>query len=296
MHGTRPSPQHPTRWPRFIATLRPRRCRVATAPGDVRRPRAGRTSFAWIGLVLVNPATAEKVTMSLAPAPGDALIYKMQVQQELNFQGTILTATEGGKVHIVVEESRNDTLQFSIRFIDFEGSVKHGDDLMEQKPQLQGVAVRAAVSRRGDVLEVKPLVSLPANLQDGLQLILEEFFPYCSDQAMEPGESWTRIQKLQNKKNASDELRIDGKTEYTLDEVSKKNDKRTAKILGKETAKVNFESPAGLIVGDVKGESEALVLVDTGCILELKSSSEFTGTIGTTRGSRVEYTEIQRLR
>ncbi len=226
--------------------------------------------------------------MLVTPAPGDTLIYKMQVQQELSFQGMTLTATESGKVHIMVEESRNDTLQFSIRFSDFEGSVKNGDDLMDRTPQLQGVAVRAAMSRRGEFFEVKPQTSVPASLQDELQFLLEEFFPYLPDQAIEPGDSWTRIQKVQNKKNASNELRIDGETEYTLDELSKKNEKVTAKILGKGGAKVNIESPAGLIVGDVKGESEALVLVESGCILELKSSSAFTGTIGTMRGSRVE--------
>ncbi|HZL85614.1 MAG TPA: hypothetical protein VFD07_09585 [Candidatus Krumholzibacteria bacterium] len=246
--------------------------------------------------MLATPATAEKLTIVMAPSPGDTLIYKMQVQQEMSFQGMAITATEGGKVHIVVQKSHEDTLQLSIRFSDFEGSVKNGNDLMERKPQLQGVALLARMSPRGDVLEVKPQTPVPPNLQEELPRLLEEFFPFFADQAIEPGDSWTHIQKVPNKDSANDELRIDGKTEYTLDELSKKDDRKTAKILGVETAKVNFETPAGTVVGDVKGKSEVLVLVDSGWVLERKSTSEFTGMIGTTKGSRVEYTEIHRLR
>ena len=291
---TRGSSQHSTPRSRGVVHSRPR-----LSPGtgsEVRGPRASWARAAWIGLLLVTPATAEKLTIVMAPAPGDTLIYKMQVQQEMSFQGMTITGTEGGKVHIVVQESHEDTLQLSIHFSDFEGSVKNGNDLVERKPQLQGVALLARMSPRGDVLEVKPQTPVAPNLKEELPRILEEFFPFFADQAIEPGDSWTRIQKVPNKDSANDELRIDGKTEYTLDELSKKNDRKTAKILGVESAKVNFETPAGVVVGDVKGKSEALVLVDSGWVLERKSTSEFTGTVGATKGSRVEYTEIQRLR
>ncbi|HZM16181.1 MAG TPA: hypothetical protein VFE28_09280 [Candidatus Krumholzibacteria bacterium] len=244
-------------------------------------------------LVTAAPAAAEKVSLALSPSPGDSLRYRVQVQQELSFQGMTVTATEAGSVHIASQASKHDTLQFLVHFSGFESSVKQGDQLTSRKSELEGLSLRAMISRHGQVLEVRPQTSVSAEMKEELQPLVENLFANLADHPVEPGDTWTHEEKVLNKEDAKAEPRIDGKTEFTLDEVTKKKDKKVAKILGKGTAKVHLQTGMGEVIGDAKGDSEVLVAVDNGYIVHRKSTSEFKGTMGTMEGSRVEYFELE---
>ena len=244
-------------------------------------------------LFAAAPAAAEKVSLSLSPAPGDTLQYRLQLQQEISFQGMTMTGTETGKVHITPQPAQHDTLQFLIRCSGFESSVKEGDELRQIKSQLDGLSLRAMVSRHGDVFDVQPQSTISPELRQGLQPLVENFFANLADHPVEPGDTWTHEEKLLNKEDAKAEPQIDGKTEYTLDEVTKKKDKKVAKILGKGTAKIHMQTGGGEVVGEAKGDSEALVDLEHGIIVHLKATSEFKGSMGTMAGSRVEYFELE---
>lgn len=258
-------------------------------------PLAPCTTFLLL-VVLNTPGAAEKLQLVVKTTPGDTLLYRMQTQQDLTFQGMTIAVTEAGNVQLVAQESRHDTLQFAVRFSGFEGSIKRGDELMERKPQYDGVALRAGVSRRGEVLDVALQTAMPAEARDGLKNLLENFFAYLAATPVEPGDTWTQVQQIPNKEDASAAPQVDGTTEYTLDEVTKKDGKKVAKILGKGRAKVNMQSSMGPVTGDVHGESAALVSVEDGLLLELKSSSDFAGTMGANKGSRGESFELKRTR
>jgi len=67
------------------------------------------------------PASAKKVALRLGIPAGETLHYRMDLEQEVNIQGMVITVTEGGNVDIVALESPSDTLQFSVLFRDFQG-------------------------------------------------------------------------------------------------------------------------------------------------------------------------------
>ena len=275
-----------------------RRFTVRPALGSLRRGRASQRSGAATLLLLAfgAPTSAEKLQLAIQTTPGDTLVYRMQTQQELNLQGMTISVTEAGNVQLVAQESRQDSLQFAVRFSGFEGSVKRGDELMERKPQYEGITLRAAVSRRGEVLDVVPQTALPSEARDGLKSLLENFFAYVVEKPVEPGDTWTQTQQIPNKEDASAGPQVDTTTEYTLDEVTKKDGKKVAKILGKGRGKVNLQSSMGAVTGDVHGESTTWVGIDDGLILEMKSSSDFAGSLGTNKGSRAESLELKRVR
>ncbi len=274
-----------------IGFLRPTRRSWTPPPGRGRSPERLGPALCLVlcALGMVCPAAAEKTALVVVPVPGDTLHYRIELQQEVSFQGMNVTISETGNVHIVALESRQDTLQFSVRFSGFEGSIKRGEELMERKPRLDGVSLRALVSRRGEVLRVEPQKSMPAGEVEELQNQVDNLFPYLADHPVEPGDTWTQTRLIPNKEDKSAPPAIDGSTEFTLDEVLKKDGKPVAKILGKGSAKLNMPTPQGMVVGEVKGESELLLAIENGRILEYKSNGDFAGSLGTIEGSRGEY-------
>lgn len=259
-------------------------------------------SQAWIlalSLALLagaTPAMAKKVDLRLSIAAGDTLRYHMDLEQEVNFQGMLITVTESGNVEVASLETPSDTLRFSVRFSDFEGSIKRGSELMERTPELNGVVLRCSILPHGKVVDVQPLKSVRPSVLDQMKQLVDNFFPYLDEQPVEPGDTWTQVRHEPNADDPSGPPSIDGTSEYTLDDFTKKDGIEAAKILSKGKAKVHLSTEAGDIIGETKGESEAIVALQDGRILQLQARGSFSGTLGAMEGSRGEIFRLKLLR
>jgi len=242
------------------------------------------------------PAKAEKRALRLAIPAGETLRYHMDLEQEVNIQGMVITVTEGGNVEISALESPSDTLQFNVRFSDFEGSLKRGDELMERTPELNGVALRCALLPHGEIVDVQPLKAVRPSVLQQLRQLVDNLFPYLAQEPVEPGDTWTQVRQEPNPDDPKGPPSIDGKSEYTLDDFTKKDGVEAAKIFTKGKAKINLSTEAGPIVGESKGESEAFVALQDGRILQLEARGSFSGTLGVMEGSRAETFRLTLLR
>jgi hypothetical protein len=265
--------------------------------------RLARTQ-AWILALLLllgalgapAPARAKKMTLRLAIPAGEILQYRMDLEQEVNIQGMVITVTEGGSVEIAALESPSDTLRFNVRFDDFEGSLKRGDDLTERTPELNGVSLRCDVLPHGEVVRVQPLKAVRPSVLQQLKQLVDNFFPYLAREPVEPGDTWTEVRREPNPEDPSGPPGIDGSSEHTLDEWTKKDGIEVAKILTRGKAKINLSTEAGPIAGESKGESEALVALEDGRIVRLEARGSFSGTLGVMEGSRGETFRLSLVR
>ena len=274
--------------------LRTRRARAAGGLGSL-RVRAGRTPIAAATLMILGlaaPSGAEKATLVFS-APVDTLHYTLEMGREANLGGITVSTMEKGKVHITPLEKGDDKTRVAIHFADFEASMKRGEELVEQKSQLNGVTVEAQVSRRGEVLAVTPRGAAPPGGIEQIQTLADHFFPYFPDTPVESGATWVRKRLVPNTADPTAKPRLDGSTEFTLDELKKKEGVQVASILAKSTAKANLPMPQGDFEGKVTGEAKLLVAVQGGHLLESKSSAEF---VGTTAGNDLSWVQTTRMK
>jgi hypothetical protein len=234
------------------------------------------------------PVRAKKVALRLGIPAGETLCYRMDLEQEVNFQGMVITVTEGGTVEITSLESPSDTLRFSVLFKDFEGSIKRGEELTERTPELNGVVLRCDLLPHGEVVGVQPQKAVRTSVLQQIEQRLDNLFPYLAQEPVEPGDTWTHVRREPNLEDPDGPPAIDATSEYTLDEFTKKGGVEAAKILTKEKAKIHLSTEGGPVAGESKGESEAYVALQDGRILQLEARSSFSGTLGVMEGSRGE--------
>ena len=231
-------------------------------------------------LGLARPASAEKTALVFAAPPGDTLHYDVQMSREGIMGDISYTLMQKGRVHIAAVAKGGDKSRVSLRFTNWEASVKQGDHLTPQKSELNGVTVDAVVSPRGEVSEITPRGSVPPATVEMVQNLADNVIPYLPEAAVDPGATWVRKRLIPNTEDPSGKPRIDGSTEFTLDETKKKDGVQVADILGKTTAKVGQRTPMGVFDGKATGESRLLVAVQGGYILECKASADYSGSVG----------------
>ena len=244
--------------------------------------RGGLPVAAAVLLVLgcVGAAEAEKTALVFSATPGDTLHYDVQMSREGSMGGVNFTVMQKGRVHIAGIEKGTDKTRVSLRFSDFEASLKRGDDLQQQKSDLNGVTVEAVVSPRGEVTDIKPKGTVPPSGIDQIQDLANNVIPYLPEAPVDAGATWVRKRVVPNKADPAGKPQIDGSTEFTLDETKKKDGVQVASIVGKSTAKVGLQMPMGVFDGKATGDSQMLVTVQGGHILECKASSNYSGKVG----------------
>jgi hypothetical protein len=253
--------------------------------GCGRTPGLGRGGLPVVAAVLlvlgcVRAAEAEKTALVFSATPGDTLHYDVQMSREGSMGGVTFTLMQKGRVHVAAIEKGADKTRLSVRFSGFEASLKRGDELIPQKSDLNGVTVEAVVSPRGEVTDIKPKGAVPPGSVEQVQNLADNIIPYLPEAPVDAGATWVRKRVVPNKADPAGKPQIDGSTEFTLDGTKKKDGVQVASILGKTTAKVGLQMPMGLFDGKATGDSQLLVTVQGGHILECKASSDYSGKVG----------------
>lgn len=239
-----------------------------------------RVAVALLMLGCVGVAHAEKTALVFSATPGDTLHYNVEMSREGSMGGVTFMLMQKGRVHIAGIEKSGDKTRVSLRFSDFEASLKRGDELTPQKPELNGVTVEALVSPRGEVTEIKPKGAVPPTGVEQIQNLADNIIPYLPEAPVDAGATWVRKRLVPNKEDPGGKPQVDGSTEFTLDETKKKDGVQVASIVGKSTAKVGLPMPMGVFDGKANGDSQLLVAVQGGHILESKASSDYSGSVG----------------
>lgn len=233
-----------------------------------------------------SPAGAEQQKIcQLCFAPPDSAVfhYKISYYVDQNFRGTSAQLTQSSEVDLICRgrDEAGDT-KADLHFKKITSSLVSNNQLMEWEPpyDLEGKTIRAVVSRKGKVLEVKALENIPGlGGQDEMRDVVEPWFVRLPDSSFAIGSTWTRdiLEGVkEDKSKAPDRV---GKGLYTLKKIEKKNGVEVGYIEAKIEAKLNKDTPAGLLVGNEKTEIKASIALGSGHIVEIKRVVEIKGDV-----------------
>lgn len=225
----------------------------------------------------------DKKTCELCFAPADSAVfhYKIFSQDDQSFRGTGATLNQTAEIDLKMSgrDEAGNTIA-DITFGKMTSSLVSNNQLMEWEPpaKLEGRTIRAVVSRKGKILDVKALGSIPGigGSRDLLDLV-EPWFVRLPDTTFAVGDTWTR-EILEGVEEGHEPDRA-GQAVYTLKKLEKKGGVEVAVIEAKINAKLNRDTPAGVLVGNEKTDLKASVAIGSGHIVELKRVMEVKGDI-----------------
>lgn len=233
------------------------------------------------------PARAEQQekVCQLCFLPPDSAVfhYKISYYVDQTFHGTSAQLTQSSEVDLVSRgrtESGDTKVELNYRKIT--SSLVSNNQLMEWEPpyDLEGKTIRAVVSRKGKIVEVKEVGNIPGiGGEDELREIIEPYFIRLPDSSFAVGSTWTRDILEGVKEDKSKEPDRVGKGLYTLKKIEKKGGVEVGYIEAKIEAKLNKDTPAGLLVGNEKTEIKASIALGSGHIVEIKRVVEIKGDI-----------------
>ncbi len=223
---------------------------------------------------------------------GDKMNYqatnKMYIVQDMMGQEMEVVSTSTIDYELKVKEIKdNADLFFGITFNKFESTAETPQGTFTgDTDELIGKSAGILVSAHGKVLDKIDFDKLPeitvANQPVNLADQMREVLVSLPSQAVRPGDTWeeTRIDTIFQ---GGIDVIIDSKTNYTLKEVTKKDDIDCLRIEGKTTFTMEGEgSQMGadlLMEGDGEGESEIFFSFTTGTLLSQSSKVLLEGTV-----------------
>lgn len=237
------------------------------------------------GLALVAIASlqgdgiAKDATLRFAPE-NQKLHYKMSVQQEVFVQGLEIETNHEGNIEVAwLEKTDDGKSKLSIRFTNVEGTMRQGDNLIDQDLGINNVEVWVTVSALGRVDDIDPQAVLDEAKTSLVQDFVENLVLFMPEDTVGKGDSWVQERERPGA-TPDDPPAVKGRMEYWLDDFKKEKGREVAKIVGEGKADINLVTPAGLLVGEAKGDVELLVALDGGYLIKGKSSTEVKGKMG----------------
>jgi hypothetical protein len=221
--------------------------------------------------------------LCFAPADSAVFHYKISNYVDQNFRGSSAQLTQSSEVDLICRgrDEAGDT-KVDLHFKKLTSSLVSNNQLMEWEPpyDLEGKTIRAVVSRKGKVIEVKALQNIPGiGGEDEMRDIVEPWFVRLPDSSFAVGSTWTREIREGVKEDASKEPDRVGQGLYTLKKLEKKGGVEVALIEARINARLNEDTPAGLLVGTEKTEIKASIVLGSGHIIEIKRVVEIKGDI-----------------
>jgi hypothetical protein len=219
--------------------------------------------------------------LCFAPADGAVFRYKIFSQDDQSFRGMSATLNQTAEIDLVmggVNEDGNTLVD--IKFGKLTSSLVSNNQLMQWEPpaKLEGRTIRAFVSRKGKVVDIKAIGNIPGvGGQRDLLEIVEPWFVRLPDSSFAVGDTWTR-EILEGAREGQDPDRA-GHAVYTLKKLEKKGGVEVAVIEAKINARLNRETPVGMLVGTEKTDLKASVAIGSGHIIELKRVQEVKGDV-----------------
>ncbi|RJR28513.1 MAG: hypothetical protein C4574_04735 [Candidatus Latescibacterota bacterium] len=236
---------------------------------------AGAIAFAAFG--------QDKRECQLCFAPPDSAVfhYKIFSQDDQSFRGGSATLNQTAEIDLKMSGRDEDGNTITdIKFGKLTSSLVSNNQLMEWEPpvKLEGRTIRAFVSRKGKIVDVKALGNIPGiGGSRELLEIVEPWFVRLPDSSFAVGDTWTR-EILEGVKEGQEPDRA-GRAVYTLKKLEKKGGIEVAVIEAKINAKLNRETPVGILVGTEKTDLKASVAIGSGHIVELKRVMEVKGDV-----------------
>ncbi len=228
-------------------------------------------------------AAQDKKTCQLCFAPADSAVfhYKISSYTEQDYYGVSATLTQTSDVDLRNSgRTEGGDTKIDIHFKNISSSLVSNNQLMAWEPpvNLEGKTIRAVVSRKGKVVDVRALGNIPG-IGGSSELLetVEPWFIRLPDTAFAVGDKWTR--EILSAAKEGEEPERSGKALYTLKKLEKKGGVDVAVIEAKITVKLNAETEAGRLVGYEKTDLKASVAIGSGHIVEIKRVVEIKGDV-----------------
>jgi hypothetical protein len=241
-------------------------------------------SFALQTLSFVSPRAEEGKTYRLTfnPSENTLLHYKAFKQIGQSYGGSDVSMNQTAKVDVRCDGKQDSTGAYKVdlNYTEVKTSLVANGQLQEWEPplKLEGATIRVTVSPVGDAVDYDALRRIEGlQGREDLRDLVDAWFVKFPDSAIAVGQSWTKPIVRGEREGAEPDEK--GEAVYTLKKIEKKGAIEVAVIEGKISLKLHSDTPAGLLVGEGKGQVKAKVALAGGYIVEFKETMDIRGDV-----------------
>ncbi|MDD4857742.1 MAG: hypothetical protein PHD74_06510 [Candidatus Krumholzibacteria bacterium] len=240
--------------------------------------------FALQTLWFVSALAAEGKTFRLTfSMPENTLLhYKAFKQIGQSYGGSDVSMNQTAKVDVTCDGKQDSTGAYKVdlNYTEVKTSLVANGRLQEWEPpmKLEGSTIRVTISTAGDIVAyaaARPITGMSG--PDDLRDLVDAWFVRLPDSAVAVGESWN--EPIVEGEREGGEPDAKGEVVYTLKKIEKKGAIDVAYIEGKINLKLHTDTPAGVLIGDGKGDVKARVALVGGYIVEFKETMEIRGDV-----------------